>query len=218
MSTLLEAQKERFPLAAERAERKVSAAKSNPVVHTLLTAAQRARTARQRLQWVHRAADAWARPVAKMAPCAKGCSHCCHIPVLALRSEAQLLARASQRRMENPPAEARAAVRDLIEKEEMAEAKRTARLGGQAHIGTPCPFLVDGSCSVYEHRPFVCRTHFTLDDDDLLCRLTPGAEAMAPYADNIALLAVVLSLFKDDEVADLREWFPAALAASTTYA
>jgi hypothetical protein len=34
---------------------------------------------------------------------------------------------------------------------------------------TPCPFLKDESCSIYEHRPFMCRNMLNLDVDSLLC-------------------------------------------------
>ncbi|MDO5893637.1 YkgJ family cysteine cluster protein, partial [Enterobacter hormaechei] len=29
---------------------------------------------------------------------------------------------------------------------------------------TDCPFLIDGICSIYEYRPFNCRTFFTVDN------------------------------------------------------
>ena len=27
---------------------------------------------------------------------------------------------------------------------------------------TPCPFLDNGSCSIYQHRPLACRSHFSI--------------------------------------------------------
>ena len=42
---------------------------------------------------------------------------------------------------------------------------------GAYSYDTPCPFLVEGECSVYEHRPFACRKHHSLDIGALFCRL-----------------------------------------------
>ncbi len=49
--------------------------------------------------------------------------------------------------------------------------------------GTSCPFLRDSACSIYAHRPTVCRTLLNLDDDALLCELVDGVEVLVPYAD-----------------------------------
>jgi Fe-S-cluster containining protein len=39
----------------------------------------------------------------------------------------------------------------------------------------PCTFLGDdGACTIYEHRPIKCRTHFTLADDPALCDTARG--------------------------------------------
>lgn len=36
-------------------------------------------------------------------------------------------------------------------------------------VDTPCTFLVEHSCSIYEYRPFACRNQVNLDIDPLLC-------------------------------------------------
>ena len=82
---------------------------------------------------------------------------------------------------------------------------RAARQFGEA-----CPFLVDGSCSIYAHRPMACRTHLNLDDDDLLCRLVPGIKVPVPYADATQLKAFYLAAQPNAELADIREFFPVA--------
>lgn len=209
-SELLEAQRARFPVASPRAEAKVAKLKANPFVSKLLRAANAARTPMQKLRWIHLAGDAWAKPIAEVAACGKGCSHCCYIPVVIIRSEAQLLAKASSRTIAVPPKNARAVVQEFHD----GETEGSAKLRGEAHLGTPCPFLKEGLCSVYEHRPLVCRTHFNLDDDDLLCRLTleadaSGTSALVPFADNNALIGALLYMFRDDEMADIRDYFPA---------
>ena len=36
--------------------------------------------------------------------------------------------------------------------------------------GTPCPFLKNNSCSIYEHRPLMCRRHTTLAPTNYWCQ------------------------------------------------
>jgi hypothetical protein len=95
-------------------------------------------------------------------------------------------------------------------------------------IGTPCPFLAGSECSIYEHRPFACRTHLSLDDDDLLCRLVEGAEIPMPRLDTRLLVGLFLSAQPGALLADIREFFaplsvdeapalPAAKAARTPH-
>lgn len=76
-------------------------------------------------------------------------------------------------------------------------------------MGLPCPFLRDSQCSAYEHRPFACRTHVTLDDDDLLCKLRPGQTVPMPYANTKRPWALFLGLQPGEILADIREFFPA---------
>src|SRR5258708_20275597 len=39
------------------------------------------------------------------------------------------------------------------------------------YIGVACPFLKNDRCSIYAQRPFICRTHYSMDEINLLCRL-----------------------------------------------
>jgi len=71
--------------------------------------------------------------------CKKGCSACCKSDVNMTKLEAI-----------------------YIEKNSNHVARRTKK-NTRKHK-TPCPFLVDNSCSTYEHRPINCRTLYTLDD------------------------------------------------------
>lgn len=75
-------------------------------------------------------------------------------------------------------------------------------------IPSPCPFLREGRCSVYETRPLACRTLLNLDDDDLLCRLVPGVEVPVPYAGAGEFKALYLLAQPNAELADIRDFFP----------
>lgn len=91
----------------------------------------------------------------------------------------------------------------------MTTVEGSARVAAQAsaHIGVPCPFLHEQRCSVYEHRPNACRTHFSLDVDDLLCRLIPGAEVPVPLADSRQLQFMILSGQPAALIGDIRDFF-----------
>src|SRR5207247_1525645 len=71
------------------------------------------------------------------AACKAGCSHCCHIPAKISAVAARTMGKAIGRTP--APAGAHAPLADT----------------GYA---SPCPFLQAGRCSVYAHRPAVCRT------------------------------------------------------------
>lgn len=64
-----------------------------------------------------------------------------------------------------------------------------AAISGQVEP-SPCPFLRDGGCSVYDVRPMACRLLLNLDDDDLLCQLVHGQAIPVPYANGQQLKAV----------------------------
>ncbi|RYE42898.1 MAG: YkgJ family cysteine cluster protein [Hyphomicrobiales bacterium] len=182
-ASLRQRQEERLPLALRRAEEKTRSLTKHADAPRLIQAAQCASTMTQRVLWLQRAASAWARPLEAVGACRTGCAHCCHIPVALSRKEAELLARASGRRMTEP----RTPVRPALPSDPAPIKAATARLQ-QWPTGTPCPFLADQTCSVYAARPLVCRMLINLDDDDLLCR--QSAEGPA------------------EVLADLRDFFP----------
>lgn len=91
---------------------------------------------------IYMAADVLTAAVSAVAVCQKGCNSCCHIDVGLTELEAQFIERNAGKKMKTG----------------------TTRSSGHGGTKTPCPFLSGGSCSIYEVRPFVCRTHFALDD------------------------------------------------------
>jgi Fe-S-cluster containining protein len=84
--------------------------------------------------------------VAKYTPCKKGCSHCCYTKVEISAIEAEYI-------------------------EKSLGIKQNLHPIASTYFGTPCPFLKDNSCSIYEYRPFVCRKHVVLFDNPKWCEI-----------------------------------------------
>lgn len=105
--------------------------------------------------------------IAPVAACRRGCNHCCHQGLMVFEHEAMALAEASGRQM----------VRQSWRPQQQVD------IDLDSVSGTPCPFLIDGSCSVYEHRPLFCRLRHSLneDPDDCAVDSKTGGE-FATYA------------------------------------
>jgi hypothetical protein len=186
----------RIPIAMERAQQKSAGAKHSQAAHALLVAGGRARTRQQRVLWLQRWGSAWVAPLASEAACQRGCSHCCHIPVAITSAEAVLIGAASGRPVATPTGLTSG---DLDSSKAAAWEERQRRF-----IGQRCPFLQGNN----ERRPFNCRIHVSLDDDDLLCRLLPGHDVPAPYADTRQVRAIFMAAQPGETMADIREFFP----------
>lgn len=90
--------------------------------------------------------------------CAAGCSWCCHQQVALEPVEAIAIAHHLET---NVPAEERAAVKLRIDS--LAEQTRGMGNLAWARLKTPCAFLVDSKCSIYEVRPLRCRAVISRD-------------------------------------------------------
>lgn len=153
----------------------------------LLQAALQAGTAAKRVLWLQRAADGIGQGYAEVAACQAGCSHCCLIPVKISQAEAQVMGKAigcTPVPVNNHGSETRTG--DWI----------------------PCTFLQAGQCSIYVHRPAVCRSHLNLDEDDLLCRPLPGVRVPVPYLDVAPHVVASIDIAGNAPWADIRQWFP----------
>jgi len=75
-------------------------------------------------------------------------------------------------------------------------------------VGTPCTFLERGKCSIHPWRPMMCRTLVNMDSVDLLCRLVDGVEVPVPYISTVMLKGYFAYLTRDEQFADIRDWFP----------
>lgn len=194
-------QLERLPIALERAGAKIAtvAHTDDSAVLRLVKAARAARSATQRVIWMHRAASAWGAPMASLAACRPGCSACCHMPVTITKAEAELLSRATGR-----PMRGSLEVRSPEGADETRAALQSFREGP---VGVPCPFLVAERCSAYEARPTACRVLWNLDDDPLLCQHAPTGPVDVPYADATAIRGLALSMEPDLVLGDIRDFF-----------
>ena len=133
--------------------------------------------------------------------CRRGCDACCHIQVEIPDVEAERIAQFT----------GRAAVK-------FKPGRHTTSLGQLGRADTPCPFLVDHACSIYEVRPFVCRDMAVLDVDALTCSFENMALARAgdPRAAAVPQSTVRplaeafghLTMRPSTAFADIRQFFP----------
>lgn len=103
--------------------------------------------------------------------CKRGCAHCCHRPVgasppVVLRIAAALRQGTSKAGFAD--ALARVCAPD--------ESTHDADWNPSAQPPQPCVFLVDGACSIYAVRPFVCRAWNSVDPE--ACRQTLGEDSV----------------------------------------
>lgn len=90
--------------------------------------------------------DELATHTEKFTPCDKGCNCCCTYPVTVSDIEIQII-------------------------EDNCGAKRNELIVKQERESfTPCPFLKNGTCSIYDARPFVCRRHVTMTETNEWCQ------------------------------------------------
>lgn len=123
--------------------------------------------------------------------CKRGCAHCCHIAVAVTPVEAEMIGAAIRRK---PKQNVASAHRDYS----------TMEYG----YHTPCTFLKNGECSIYEHRPLHCRTLINADVDGLLCELTPPPGPLVPYLDRTSYQAAYVGICRTFRSADIRDYFP----------
>lgn len=168
----------------------------------LLEQSLKAPSVTKRILWLRQAAASMETKVAPLSACKSGCASCCHIGVALTQEEAQTIARETGAWLDiqagHPP---------------LDDHETAARSLREDHYGKPCTFLVSGRCSIYHSRPLACRLAFSLDDDDLLCQIHPGAEAAAvPYVGVFEHhLYAVKALGLNHAVDDIRHWFPQGL-------
>ena len=148
--------------------------------------------------------DKVAAAIAPYTPCRKGCSACCHKAAIVSEMDAMQIAEATGAPLATPG--------KVFEVRDGAEARKRYLI---AYAGKPCTFLKDGACSIYEHRPVVCRVQHTLEDDAAPCEPREGLHAEAMDLTDIYLAELRMN-GRMMVYADIREFFPAGLAKKTT--
>ncbi|WP_426211103.1 YkgJ family cysteine cluster protein [Massilia sp. TWP1-3-3] len=132
------------------------------------------------------------------AACGAGCSACCTQRVMMSQTEAEAIGHKISRK----PVQLRPSyVLPEID-----------TFGSE----TPCTFLSNNVCTIYEHRPFACRNLVNLDVDPLLCRFENWelSKAKDARSTGIPLLSAgpleqaYSSLSGRDMIGDIRAFFP----------
>ncbi|HYL91390.1 MAG TPA: YkgJ family cysteine cluster protein [Burkholderiales bacterium] len=143
---------------------------------------------------LRRIADDVAKIVAPFTPCAKGCSACCHNPAIISELEAMQIAQST-----GTPAATPKRVFDL------SASAETRREYHSHHAGVACTFLKDGICSIYAHRPTVCRVQHSLEDSPSGCE-----GGRQPQSVDLAeiLVSELRMMGRLMVYADIREFFP----------
>ncbi len=152
-----------------------------------------------RLKEVLSTADQIFDHAGKFAACARGCGHCCHVSVPITEFEARYMGE----HLNIKPVELKQSIRHEL-----------SEYGSH----TPCPFLANGECSIYEVRPLTCRMHMNFDRDNYWCLhenwQKPEAEIPRPTIQPlIDAYHMVISNTKPI-MADIRDFFPHGKAAT----
>lgn len=130
--------------------------------------------------------------------CTSGCSHCCHTNVMIFQVEAEEIASKTGRHLKRLPLRTPEEIRrlNLVEK----------------YVNTPCPFLAEGRCTVYEVRPYPCRQAHSLNSSPDQCdtyKYQPGESNVGRF--NLQYLSSAmghLMLTARVPMGDIREFFP----------
>lgn len=135
--------------------------------------------------------------VKKYSCCKEGCSWCCNMAVGVTSVDADIIYRATG-------IEPKKVVIDLERLMEEGESRV------RKYMNVPCPFLKDSKCSVYEHRPSACRTHFNMSDYPQVCDLGGFVERDVPNVDlrDLWVAEARICFGLGVCMGDIREYFP----------
>jgi uncharacterized protein len=149
-----------------------------------------------KLRQINVIADQVFRHATGRVACAQGCSHCCYVAVSITQAEAKSIGE-----------------KIGIEPKDVTNVARRDPFESFSNK-TPCSFLENEECSIYDDRPLACRSHFNFDRDSYWCRYQnwnkPGAIVPSPRIPQLADAYNVVSRGKAPEatVADIRDFFP----------
>jgi Fe-S-cluster containining protein len=139
-------------------------------------------------------ADKVAAVIAPATPCRKGCGACCHDPAIISEVDAMLVAEATGTPLASP--------RRLFD---VAAGEKARQDYFANYVGVACAFLREGSCSIYAHRPVVCRVHHSIEDTPAPC--DDGGRPAAVDLTEI-YLGELRMMGRMMLYADIREFFP----------
>lgn len=167
--------------------------KARALMDSLGGQAIRARSAKAKVKALREMVAVIGDAVSDLAACGKGCSACCHVSVVMGADEAVVIGR-------------EIGVAPKVPAQFIKPGEHDAR----EYYGTPCPFLVNSECSIYESRPLACRTLFNMDKDALMCTIVPGDPPRVFYLNHMPQTTVIAEAFEDCAHlhADIRDFFP----------
>lgn len=149
-------------------------------------------SARVKLGRIYGLVDEFAVHRAGHVACKNGCADCCRMNVQISNMEAARIEAGTGLR-----------ARSLT---------RSVQHDDGEYTGQACPFLEDNVCSIYEHRPFVCRNHASFDVDAYWCEPQRMQTTKLPMLELGGVKEALLSLLeqtKQPVLADIRDFFPA---------
>jgi Fe-S-cluster containining protein len=127
------------------------------------------------------------------AACKKGCSYCCHLSIPIYAFEARFIGES----IKVNPVELKHNIR---------------RDSNKFSEKTPCTFLVNNECSIYENRPLACRTLVNFDIDNYYCQFenwnSPENAVPKPTIHPILFAYKQLAESSNSVIADIRDFFP----------
>jgi Fe-S-cluster containining protein len=136
----------------------------------------------------------------QFAACARGCGHCCHVHVPIADFEAHYIAHHTGLRP--------SVLKTSIHHDRMEYSGKT-----------PCVFLANGECSIYQARPLTCRMHLNFDIDNFWClhENWNKPEAAIPRPEIMPLMEAYYLLADKTTpvVADIRDFFPQGKGSTT---
>lgn len=150
-------------------------------------------SARSKIGKIYRLIDQIAEVRAPHVACAGECADCCRMNVSISGLEAKLIAEATGRKV--------ATVEDSVKHEQ------------DRFVGVACPFLRNDLCTIYEHRPLVCRNHASFYATAKWCTPEHSLRTDAPMVNfsGIDEAYVAVSSGRDCMIlADIRDFFPEA--------
>ena len=145
---------------------------------------------RSKLRKIYHLMDELGQIRAPYVACGKGCSSCCKMNVKISQIEANIIAERTGMQSKQLPS--------------------SRSYKSDQFMGVPCVFLKEGSCSIYEIRPFVCRNHVSFDTTSYWCEPENSLHAEMPMLAFSGLLDAYFNITKKDSGgvhADIRDFF-----------
>lgn len=147
---------------------------------------------KSKLGHIYRLVDDVSKVRAPFVACKEGCASCCKMNVTTSSLEAARISAATGVKH--------------------ADVKESRRHEVHTFAGKPCPFLNDKeACSIYDHRPLVCRSHASFFDDASPCHPAVMLEVTAPEVRLSGPSEALFELARQSGglvMADIRDFFP----------